>query len=187
MKEQFENIIDAISLDWYIEEVETGSYQIGQYSPAGQDFSIVVQSEGQSIEELSKGVYKAYESFDPSSEAYVWLDEQGHGKNGAPHHMIDVYNDMASCKDMVLDLYNSLKKYTNSKEYKLSQAIDRNKKELKAIFNALMKNSIEIDSKVFNPFVDDIGYKDVDPIEYYGDEFINSTMAKLILDYDMTI
>ena len=35
--------------------------------------------------------------FDVSYEAYLWLDDTGHGRNGAPYEMIDVYEDMEEC------------------------------------------------------------------------------------------
>ena len=37
-------------------------------------------------------------------EAYIWLDDSGHGKNGAPHDMKDVYEDMEACKSMLGEL-----------------------------------------------------------------------------------
>lgn len=46
------------------------------------------------LEDIKHEVYERYQNFDPSEEASVWLDETGHGKNGAPHDMEDVLNDM---------------------------------------------------------------------------------------------
>ena len=40
-----------------------------------------------------------YESFDVSEEAYLWLDNSGHGKNGAPYDMKDVYEDIEEAKE----------------------------------------------------------------------------------------
>ena len=57
------------------------SYEFSKYSPAGQDFNF---------------------------EAYLWLDNTGHGTNGAPYDMKDVYEDMEACEEMSLELWKSL-------------------------------------------------------------------------------
>ena len=38
----------------------------------------------------------------------MWLDIDGHGKNGAPYDMRDVYDDMEAVNDMLWDLYDDL-------------------------------------------------------------------------------
>lgn len=73
-------------------------------SPAGQDFSI---STGpfESAEELINNIHQRYVEYDADSEAYLWLDNEGHGKNGAPHRMRDVLEDMEACEKMIYDLF----------------------------------------------------------------------------------
>ena len=34
--------------------------------------------------------------------------EDGHGKNGAPYDMKDLYGDMEACQDMIYELYQAL-------------------------------------------------------------------------------
>lgn len=80
--------------------------ELTTYSPAGQELIITLYYN--SLDEISQGVYEEYDSYDPSYEAYLWLDESGHGKNGAPHDMGDVYNDMVACEDMIYKLYDAL-------------------------------------------------------------------------------
>ena len=70
-----------------------------QYSPAGQDFN--VELEYKNLGEIEDKLREYYDSYDPSYEASLWLDESGHGKNGAPYEMIDVYNDMVACEEMI--------------------------------------------------------------------------------------
>ena len=70
-----------------------------QYSPAGQDF--YVELEYENLGEIEDNLREYYNSFDPSYEASLWLDDDGHGKNGAPYEMIDVYNDMKACEEMI--------------------------------------------------------------------------------------
>ena len=39
---------------------------------------------------------------------YLWLDETGHGRNGAPYDMIDIYNDMLECESIIEELIEEL-------------------------------------------------------------------------------
>ena len=38
-------------------------------------------------------------------ETYLWLDSDGHGKNGAPYDMKDLYEDMEACREIIYELY----------------------------------------------------------------------------------
>lgn len=91
---------------WSIEEENENEYRLGKYSPAGQDFSITV--EGENIDEIIDSIYSAYEDYDVSYETYLWLDNSGHGTNGAPYELRDVLEDMEACEKYILALYNSL-------------------------------------------------------------------------------
>lgn len=42
------------------------------------------------FESLVANMEEYYEGFDVDSEAYLWLDSNEHGKNGAPYRMKDV-------------------------------------------------------------------------------------------------
>ena len=44
------------------------------------------------------------ESYDPSEETYIWLDETGHGKNGAPHDMRDILADKEEWEGKIEEL-----------------------------------------------------------------------------------
>ena len=77
-----------------------------QYSPAGQDFGFEV--EAYTLEDLYRAVKYYYDGYDCSEEAVIWLDDSGHGKNGAPYDMKDVYEDMEACEKMVGDLVERL-------------------------------------------------------------------------------
>ena len=55
-----------------------------------------------------EAIHTEYDGYDVSFEAYLWLDDDGHGKNGAPYDMKDVYEDMEAVKDMLWELYNDL-------------------------------------------------------------------------------
>jgi len=42
-------------------------------------------------------------------EAYLWLDSNGHGKNGAPYRMRDVLDDMEEAEKMIETLLDAIK------------------------------------------------------------------------------
>jgi hypothetical protein len=108
-KEKIEKI--ASDLGWSVswDKNNNGSkfVMFSQFSPAGQDFNCEVDYK--TLDEIWNKVFEYYKSYDPSYEAYLWLDESGHGKNGAPYEMIDVYNDMKACEEMLCNLYQALK------------------------------------------------------------------------------
>ena len=85
--EEFINIAESDSWTVTEEEYSNGKGLLfSKYSPAGQDFSI---STGpfESAEELINSIHQRYVEYDVDSEAYLWLDSEGHGKNGAPYRM----------------------------------------------------------------------------------------------------
>ena len=92
------------------------SFEFSKLSPAGQDFCFTrdvdyEDDEDYVFSELRDAVYRYWENFDVCEETYIWLDNTGHGMNGAPENMKDLYEDMQACKDMIHDLWFSLKDY----------------------------------------------------------------------------
>ena len=91
------------------------SFSFEKYSPAGRDFYFEVCVPNDEDEDDEYNLYynvadaiSTYcENFDVSYETYIWLDENGHGKNGAPYDMSDVYKDTESCEKMIGDLWRS--------------------------------------------------------------------------------
>ncbi|MGF7535492.1 hypothetical protein AAGG74_17710 [Bacillus mexicanus] len=107
MKKEIKDLLTQVeNLGWKVEEEGDNEYRFGKYSPAGQDYSISVN--GETYEELMQSIDQAYEDYDVSEETYLWLDNTGHGKNGAPFHMKDVLADMEACKEMILTLSKGL-------------------------------------------------------------------------------
>ena len=93
--------------DFSITYEDDGCIYFSKYSPAGQDFGFSVG--GDDLHELAVSIYNYYESFDVCYETYLWLDEMGHGKNGAPYDMKDLYEDMEACEQIILELYELIK------------------------------------------------------------------------------
>ena len=87
---------------------------VQKYSSAGQDFNFYVEAE--TLRDLAKASYDYYARFDVSEEAYLWLDETGHGKNGAPYDMRDVYDDMEECQGFILAFSNYVLSYVIKNE-----------------------------------------------------------------------
>lgn len=103
-----EKLLDKIKANgWSISDYGNNAFYFGKYSPAGQDFGFEVEAD--SLYELAEAIYEYYKNYDVSYETYLWLDEWGHGKNGAPYDMKDLYEDMEVCEDMVLELYNIIR------------------------------------------------------------------------------
>lgn len=46
----------------------------------------------------------AYDNYDVSYETYIWLDDTGHGSNGAPHEMKDVLSDKKEWENKLSEL-----------------------------------------------------------------------------------
>lgn len=107
MKRTIENIIAvAEQHGWNVTDEGANNYNFAKHSPLGRDFSFCAQ--GETAEELYMDIFDYYESYDCSLETYLQLDKKGHGINGAPYDMIDVYNDCEACETMVDDLLYSI-------------------------------------------------------------------------------
>lgn len=82
-------------LGWSLHKDSDNEFDISRYSPAGQDFHINITAN--SAKEFLENLTSYCEDFDTSTETYLWLDSDGHGKKGAPYDMKDVYEDMEWC------------------------------------------------------------------------------------------
>lgn len=102
------NAIEAAGFSIYHEDGNV--YDFGKYSSAGQDFHFSIDTE-EDIGSFSYNILEYYNNFDVSEEAYYWLDDFGHGKNGAPYDMRDLYNDMEECEGFIYELYEIVSKF----------------------------------------------------------------------------
>lgn len=111
--EELDNIINiAEELEWNVsiqEETEDHViFDFGKFSPAGQDFHFQAEAEIFDADYLKENIYAVYQDFDISAETYLWLDDTGHGANGAPYDMKDLYEDMEECQNMIYGLYEAI-------------------------------------------------------------------------------
>lgn len=95
----------AEKLGWVV-SINGNEFTFSKYSPAGQDFNIEIIAND--LEEVIEEIQERCDSFDCSEETYLWLDNTGHGKNGAPYDMKDLYEDMESCLEMMKALHDEL-------------------------------------------------------------------------------
>lgn len=97
------------SVDFTSNDGDNFEYEFRKGSPAGQDFGFCADMEDNDVYSLIDNIYERYNDYDCSEEAYLWLDDTGHGKNGAPYDMKDLYEDMEACERMMLELHDVLK------------------------------------------------------------------------------
>ncbi len=93
-------------LGWSVECVGADEYIIAKRSPENQDFW--KELEGSTYAALLLDLVLQHSTYDVSYETYLWLDDTGHGRSGAPYEMREVLDDMQACKDMIKELINKL-------------------------------------------------------------------------------
>lgn len=126
MKKEFQKIIElAKEKKWTLtieEQEDVYTIFLGTWkSPAGREFCIQVEAEEHDIYNLLDNIEKYYEDFDVSYETYLWLDDTGHGHNGAPYDMKDLYEDTQACEDAIWDLLEHLRDNYSQEEIELSK------------------------------------------------------------------
>ena len=113
------NIIDKItdcaeSNGWSVsmdteQEKDIVVFEFSKYTPAGHDFSFSATMKDNSLDSLGDDIEEYFEHFDVDSEAYLWLDDNGHGKNGAPYRMRDVLADMEAAERYIESLLDAIR------------------------------------------------------------------------------
>lgn len=108
-KEKMKALLDkAERLGWSVDNEDNNSFiSFQKYSPAGQDCSFEIEKT-EDICDFVKSISDYYENFDVSYETYLWLDNTGHGINGAPYDMKDVYEDMEWYEQQIKTLSEAL-------------------------------------------------------------------------------
>lgn len=117
----------AENLGWNITNSFGKEYIFSQLSPEDQDFNVIVEADN--VNDLIQGLEDFCDGFDVSYETYLWLDNTGHGTNGAPYDMKDIYEDMETCLKMVEDLIDELKSVFELRE-EINMSKNTNKYEV---------------------------------------------------------
>lgn len=98
------------SADFSIYPEDENCVRFQKYSSAGQDFSFSVDTEN-NLCYFADNIFACYQDFDISAEAMLWLGPDGHGRNGAPYDMQDVYKDMEECEAFIYEAYQIVNNY----------------------------------------------------------------------------
>lgn len=61
------------------------------------------------IDTLIADMEQYFEGFDPDYEAYLWIGNDGHGKNGAPYHIKDIVSDMEEAENKYTTCWKHLR------------------------------------------------------------------------------
>lgn len=104
------NLIDVIEdVGFSVRETE-GCISLQIFSPAGQDCNLEFdKDECRDFDAFADEIYDRYENYDVSAETMLWLDSEGHGKNGAPYEMKAVLKDMEWFENKLFELYRAVK------------------------------------------------------------------------------
>lgn len=107
---------------WKVEEStsykeQNTEFELYKFSPAGQDFSFSAVLADADIATLIEDIENYYENYDVDYQTYIWLDNYGHGKNGAPFRLRDVLEDMEATEKMIGDLLDKIKRMEVPKKY----------------------------------------------------------------------
>lgn len=92
-----EELIKAIEEHgWQVHITEQDGQKIAElerFAPGGEDFVTSVWFGGGTTEEFANALDEYCENYDVDYETYIWLGDDGHGKNGAPYHIKDILAD----------------------------------------------------------------------------------------------
>lgn len=145
VKSNYEKLVEILTdsgLDWNV-ELDGESITLSTTSPAGQDCNLTIMNTGELLDQL---MYN-YEAFDPSYETYLWVDETGHGKNGAPHEIIDIYNDMKWLQNELHELCLLVKSELSEDTNK--EIEDLNDESLQKIYDSVMNENVDVSKQKF--------------------------------------
>lgn len=118
MKKAVEKLIEKAREDGWIVTVDEDFVNFYSKSPAGlelyfyfglEDFED--ENELTEAKQFIEAIYSWAKGCDLSYETYLRLDRFGHGQNGAPYDMRDVYNDMEACRDKIYSLGKNLHRH----------------------------------------------------------------------------
>lgn len=132
----------AEEMDWsYSAYIETSRgnrayVEMGQYSPAGEDFNMVIDFELENQAETFLEDLREYaDNFDVEEHAEMWLPSRG--KGGCPSTLKELLEDAKDIKDMVYELYRELVRLSKELEdLELSEEqIERNDEIYNAVYD----------------------------------------------------
>lgn len=105
----------AEKLDWSVNSEKDNKLTLSKRSPSGTEFDAFISFTilADNLADVVDALIEYCDSFDCSEETYLWLDSSGHGINGAPYDMKDVYEDMEACLEIAQDLLDEFQNALN--------------------------------------------------------------------------
>ena len=73
-----------------------------------RDKNMVVEYNNIFFDDMLEDLKSRVDNYDVSYETYIWLDNEGHGTNGAPYDMLECYKDSEEELEHLEDLELSL-------------------------------------------------------------------------------
>lgn len=127
MKNKLKELLDNAAVDWNYditiepEETINGQHfkercyiEIGQYSPAGEDFSMIIDFNKENpVKSFLKNLEEYAEDFDVDEHVELWLPSRGEG--GCPSSISELLEDAKEIKNMIEALLDGLKNYVGKK------------------------------------------------------------------------
>lgn len=112
MKELEQRYIDILKEnDWNVSSyTEDGRVELETYSPAGEDFSIIVE-----VENFPESVREYANDFDANEHAEMWIEARGK-VNGVPDSIRELIEDAEEIQEMLNELADTLAKDEKNKE-----------------------------------------------------------------------
>lgn len=112
MKELEQKYIDILEENgWSVfSYTDDGRVELQKYSPAGEDFSIIVE-----VEDFPNAMRDCAMDFDVDEHAEMWIEARGK-VNGVPDSIRELIDDAEEIQEMLNELADALVKDENNKE-----------------------------------------------------------------------
>lgn len=92
----------AEQMGWWYNICDDGSIEIGQHSPAGEDFFFDIAGK-----DIAAEVREYYEDFDPDEHAKMWVENMN-TVNGVPQSIRTLIDDAEAIDNMLMELSDAL-------------------------------------------------------------------------------
>lgn len=92
----------AEQMGWWYNIYNDGSIEIGQHSPAGEDFFFAIAGK-----DITSEIKEYYEDFDPDEHAKMWVENMNK-VNGVPKSVRILIDDAEAIDNMLMELAETL-------------------------------------------------------------------------------
>lgn len=103
-------------LEWAVHVDETG-WELSQYSPAGEDFSVYIHCDPRDLHDLHRKCAEYVRDFEPEEHAVMW-----YGTNGAPC-MATLLEDAQEIKKMLEELEETIRDFLFGPQVTIAESV----------------------------------------------------------------